>query len=37
MKRFAVFAILGPPIAAAVFCLLLLPLAGLLGCDAENP
>jgi hypothetical protein len=30
MKRFAVFAILGPPIAAAVFYLLLLPLAGVL-------
>jgi hypothetical protein len=30
MKRFAVFAILGPPIAAAAFYLLLLPLAGVL-------
>ena len=30
MKRFAVFAILGPPIAAATFYLLLLPLAGVL-------
>jgi hypothetical protein len=30
MKRFAVFAILGPPIAAASFYLLLLPLAGVL-------
>jgi hypothetical protein len=30
MKRFAVFAILGPPIAAAAFYLMLLPLAGLL-------
>ena len=30
MKRFAVFAILGPPIAAATFYLILLPLAGLL-------
>jgi hypothetical protein len=30
MKRFAVFAILGPPIAAATFYLILLPLAGVL-------
>lgn len=30
MKRFAVFALLGPPIAAAAFYLLLLPLAGVL-------
>jgi hypothetical protein len=30
MKRFAVFAILGPPITAATFYLILLPLAGVL-------
>lgn len=30
MKRFAVFAVAGPPIAAAAFYLLLLPLAGVL-------
>lgn len=30
MKRFAVFAIAGPPIAAAVFYLIMLPVAGLL-------
>ncbi len=30
MKRFAIFAIAGPPIAAAVFYLILLPVAGLL-------
>ena len=30
MKRFAAFAILGPPIAAVAFYLLLLPLAGVL-------
>ena len=30
MKRFAIFAIAGPPLAAAVFYLVLLPLAGLL-------
>src|ERR1700676_2974887 len=30
MKRFAVFAIVGPPIAAAALFLLLLPVAGLL-------
>jgi hypothetical protein len=30
MKRFAVFAIAGPPLSAAVFYLILLPVAGLL-------
>ena len=30
MKRFAVFALLGPPIAGAAFYLILLPLAGML-------
>lgn len=30
MKRFAIFAIAGPPIAAAAFYLILLPVAGLL-------
>jgi hypothetical protein len=30
MKRFAMFAIAGPPISAAVFYLILLPVAGLL-------
>jgi len=30
MKRFAIFAIAGPPLSAAVFYLLLLPVAGLL-------
>jgi hypothetical protein len=30
MKRFAVFAIAGPPLSAAVFYLFLLPMAGLL-------